>query len=94
MPPDSVRHTAPAMALLAAESSFYRAGDTLFCATREGDTLHIHQYLGDGDLLPRILAGLGVARGIVSLPGGKPYAMFLPLNGEPQPPAYFGIPLN
>ncbi len=74
--------------------SFYRCGDSIFCAAREKNSLYIQEFLGDSGLLPGIVEALGCAEGTVFLPGGAPRAMYRPFSPDSALPGYFGIPLN
>ena len=72
----------------------YRAEDCLACLSREGDTLVFQEFLGNREKIPGILAALNAKTGQLRLPGGDPYGMYLPLEGDIPEDAYLGIPLG
>lgn len=95
LPENAIVQEGQTTAFLAAFTSFYKAGDALFCAAMEDDTLHFQEYLGNPAQLPGVVAALGAKEGIVRLPGGNTdTAMYLPLDDDPNLPDYLGIPLN
>lgn len=94
LPPEGILQEGVTVAYLSTFCQLYRAGDALFSLAREQDRLYFQEYLGDPALLPGIVAGFGAEAASVRLPGGKPYAMYLPLTDCPDFPAYFGIALN
>lgn len=95
LPANGVLQEGQTLSFLAAFAGFYTGEDALLCASREGDTLYIQEYLGDPGHLPGILAALGAKQGIARIPGGNaPTAMYRSLDGTDALPDYFGIPLN
>ena len=81
-------------AYLAAFTRFYRTASSVMCLSRQGETLYFQEYLGDPQLLPGIIAGLGAKKARVRVPGDKPYAMFYSLDATKDAPVYLGIPLD
>ncbi len=94
LPENGVLQDEIAMNFYGTYGSFYRCGDSIFCAAREENALYIQEFLGDAGLLPGIVAALGCADGTVFLPGGTPRAMYRPFSPDSALPGYFGIPLN
>lgn len=91
---NGVLHSRNTFSFLETFCSFHTAGNAIFCLSREGNTLYFQEYLGDTALLPGITAALGGETAVVSVPGEKPSAMYLPLGSSDELPTYFGIPMN
>ena len=71
----------------------FRAGEgALLAAAREGDTLWVHELLGDGQAAPAIVKAMGCTRGRFRTPGReKAFAMFHSLRENREMPGYFGL---
>ena len=84
-----------ALALLEAQGGLYTGDSFLLAATLEDRKLFCSELLGDEEAAAGILAALGAAEGQFRAPGGDtPFAMFLPLGENVQPPTYFGLALD
>ena len=95
LPENAISQQGQTTAFLATFADLCKAGNAVFAVSREKDTLHFQEYLGDTALLPGIVAALRAEKGIVRLPGGNLHsAMYLSLDNHTQLPAYLGIPLN
>ena len=94
LPENGILQRGQTTAFLATFAGFYQAGDAIFCAGKDQDTLVFQEYLGDPSQLRGIIAAFRAEKGIVRLPGGENSAMYLPLNEDPTLPGYLGIPLN
>ena len=73
-------------------TEFFEADGSLMCLSREADVAYFQEYLGDKNLLPGILAALGVQKGILRLPGSKDSAMYY--SPQPETPSYLGLSLG
>ena len=83
-----------AAAYLDTFTEFYRAKDAIMCVSREENTLYFQEFLGDRTILPGILTALQASNALLNLPGGKPYAMYLSLDGTGLQDACLGISLG
>lgn len=80
---------------LSAFSGLYKIEGAVFSASKEGNTLHFQEFLGDPALLPGIIAGLQAETGVVRLPGGNTHtAMYRSFDDSDALPDYLGISLN
>lgn len=79
---------------LATFSTFYVAGDCLFCGGMEGGTFYFQEFLGEPENVPGILKALGAEKGTFRIPGDTPFAMYHSLDGTEEAPSHFDIPLN
>lgn len=77
---------------LACFTEFYEADGCVMCLSCEDDTAYFQEFLGDPKKLPGILAGLGVKKGAVHLPGGKDSAMYY--SPKEEMPSYLGLSLG
>jgi len=69
----------------------YEGENFLLAGSREGDTFHAMECLGDSQMAAAVLKVLGCSRGIFRMPGEeKAFAMFHPLK-ETALPVYFGL---
>jgi len=75
-------------------TEFYRAAGAIMCLRQEKDTLYFQEFFGDKDILPGIITALQAQNALVNLPGGDPYAMYLPFDGTDLEDAYLGIALG
>ena len=95
LPENALLQEGQTTAFLSAFAGLYKTENSVFAATKEENTLHFQEYLGDPALLPDIIAGLKAETGIVRLPGGDTdTAMYHSFDGSDALPAYLGIPLN
>ena len=95
LPVGGVVQEGAALALLEAQSGFYAGDGVLLAATLEDHELICSELLGDAAAAAGILAALGATEGQFRAPGGEtPFAMFLPLVKNVQPPTYFGLALD
>lgn len=79
-------------ALLEAVAQCYAGPDLLLAAAVEGDTLRGLELLGDPGNAPGITGALGCSQGRFRIPGDRPFAMYLPLDGDTSArPEYFGL---
>lgn len=82
-------------AYLATYAGLYAGEGWLLAATREEETLLIHEYLGKEALLPAIIRALDAKKGILRSPGGSvDTAMYCSLDGGEKVPSYFGLTLG
>lgn len=71
---------------------FYRGENLLLAAHGENGKLWCPELLGDADAAPGILKALNCSEGHFRTPGDTfPFAMFLPLRVEAQPPKHLGL---
>ena len=71
---------------------FYQGENLLLAAHGENGKLWCPEYLGDAAAAPGILKALNCTEGHFRAPGGDfPFAMFLPLTKEAQPPKHLGL---
>lgn len=95
LPAGGIVQEGDTLRFLCTYARFYTAGDALFCAAREGNTLYIQEFFGDGEVLPGITAALAAGKAAVRLPGGdKPFAMYRSFTEDRLMPGYFGIALD
>ena len=77
------------IAFLETMAFFYRGQDVLLAAHAVNGRLWCPEYLGDPSKAPGVLAALGCEQGRFRTPGGQlPFAMFLPLEEDAQPPKH------
>ncbi len=92
LPPSGVLQEGESIAFLETQASLYAGGDFLLAARREGNALYGLELLGNAAAAPAILRALGCATGRFRIPAGDtPFAMYLPLDPQHTPPAYFGL---
>lgn len=90
--PGAVIQEGEALALLAAQCSFYAGQNFLLAAKGAGDVLEGLELLGDPRQAPAILRTLGYGEGRFRTRGNtRDFAMFRPLTPEAVPPTYFGL---
>ena len=96
LPQNAVLQDSITMEFLAAQAQFYQGQDCLLCATKDGDTLLVKEFLGDPAAAPRILSALGASEGMFRTPGkGRPFTMFCPLlETDQEAPSYFAFALD
>ena len=92
LPPNGVLQEGENIAFLEKQAALYAGEDFWLAATQEGDTLRGLELLGNAAAAPAILRALGCATGRFRIPAGEsPFAMYLPLDQQHTPPAYFGL---
>ncbi len=95
LPAGSVVQEGAVLDFLYTQASFYKGEHLLLCAATEGDRAFIPELLGDASCAPQIVATLGAKEGIYRTPGnGRPFAMYYPLTGCTEMPAYFAFALD
>ena len=92
LPQGAILQEGAALDYLAQFTELYEADGCIMSLSREGDTAQFQEFLGDPQMLPGILATLGVKKGIVPFPGGKSTAMYY--SPEPKMPSYLGLSLG
>lgn len=76
---------------LATQATLYAGEGFVLAARREGQRLYGLELLGDPAAAPGILSALGCGEGSFRVFGaGRPFAMYRPLTGAPQP-TYFAL---
>ena len=93
LPEGGVIQEGEGLRFLSRQVQFYRGSGFLLAAQiLEDGSLFAPELLGSIDAAPGILRSLGCPQGTFRTPGSRqPFAMFLPLKEEAQPPAYFGF---
>ena len=95
LPEDGVWQQGETLSYLATYARFYKGEDFLLSATKEEETLIVHEILGNTDCCGHILCALGCKTGHFRTPGeGRDFAMYLPLQEDCPAPAYFGLALD
>lgn len=95
LPRGGVCQEGATLSYLATYARFYQSEDFLFSATREKETLLVHEFLGNTDCCGNILCALSCKTGRFRTPGnGRDFAMFLPLQTDCPAPGYFGLALD
>ena len=74
---------------------FYASDRFILCATAEGDTLLVKEFLGDRSAAPGIVAIMGKKQGHFRTIGEqKPFGMYYPLDHSLERPTYFPFALD
>ena len=95
LPEGGVLQEQEILSYLATYAKFYKGEDFLLSATKETDTLLVHEILGNTNCCGNILSALNLPQGTFRAPGaGRNFAMFLPLSPHCPTPAYFGLALD
>ena len=80
------------IAFLETLAFFYRGENLLLAAHVENGKLWCPEFLGDPAAAPGVLAALRCAEGHFRMPGDTfPFAMYLPLSRDAQPPKYLSL---
>ncbi len=83
------------MAFLATQAAFYRLGDTICAAVRDGDRLFLPELLGGLSQAAAIAASLSCKAVTMRTPGsGKSWAMYCPLSANAPTPTHFSFALD
>ena len=95
LPEGGVVQEQETLSYLAAYAKFYKGEDFLLSATKEGETLLVHEILGNTDYCGNILCAFACKTGRFRTPGtGRNFAMFLPFGADCPTPSYFGLALD
>lgn len=95
LPEGGVLQERETLSYLATYAKFYKGEDFLLSATKENETLLVHELLGNTDDCGNILCALACKAGRFRAPGaGRDFAMFLPLETDCPSPSYFGLALD
>ncbi len=95
LPEGGVLQEREALSYLATYANFYQGEDFLFSATQEGETLLVHELLGNTNYCGNILCALDCKAGRFRAPGvGRNFAMLLPFAADCPQPCYFGLALD
>ncbi len=95
LPEGSVLQERETLSYLATYAKFYKGEDFLLTATKQEDTLLVHEILGNTDYCSNILCALSCKVGRFRTVGlDRPFSMFLPLKESCPVPAYFGLALD
>ena len=89
LPEGGVLQERETLSYLATYAKFYKGEDFLLSATKEGETLLVHEILGN------LLRALACKAGRFRTPGtGRDFAMYLPFREDFPQPRYFGLALD
>ena len=95
MPAGSVEPDETLMAFANENYSFYTGNDFVMCASAEGATLFVPEFLGNIAAAPGIVAALGKKKGRFRTFGEKkPFAMYRPLTHHIEKPTFFALALD
>lgn len=95
LPEGGVLQEGETLSYLATYAKFYKGEDFLLSATKEGETLLVHELLGNTDCCGNILCALACKTGRFRAPGeGRDFAMLLPFGADCPTPSYFGLALD
>ena len=95
LPEGGVLQEGETLSYLSAYAKFYKGEDFLLSATKEGETLLVHEILGNTNHCGNILCALACKSGRFRTPGeGQDFAMFLPFAADCPIPRYFGLALD
>ncbi len=95
LPAEGILQEGAALDFLQIHADFYGGNDFLLAASRQSDTLVVHELLGNLEAAPGILAALRIPEGRFRTPGSdRDFAMLLPLRNDCPMPSYFGLALD
>ena len=94
LPQNSISMADYGFSYLETFAQFYETPGAIFCVSCWERQTVFQEFLGDVRLLPGVLSALSVPCAKVPLPGGKDYAMYLPLEAVDLTEAYFGLPMG
>ena len=95
LPEGGVVQEQETLSYLATYAKFYKGEDFLLAATKTGESLLVHEILGNTDDCGNILCALACKTGRFRMPGNdRDFAMLLPLQEDCPVPAYFGLALD
>jgi predicted N-acetyltransferase YhbS len=92
LPANSVVQEGENLRFLEGFAQFYRGGDCLLCAVKDGSKLTVPELLGNAAAAPGIVAALGCEDGTYTVPGeNEPFAMCIAFAPDFQQPRYFAF---
>ena len=92
--PDAPKPDREVYDFFATYGSFYKAENCLFAASRQENTVHFQEFLGDFQKLPGIIAGMNAQSGFACVPDkDTTFAMYYPITEE-RMPDYFSFALD
>ena len=95
LPNGGVLQEGETLSYLATYARFYKGEDFLLSASHQGESLLVHEFLGNTDICGNILCALGFSRGVFRTPGnGRDFAMLFSLIEDCPVPTYFGLALD
>lgn len=95
LPQNSVIPTGSTLEFFGSYGQFFAGENTLFCLSREGDTVYFEEFWGNQSSIAGILAALQAEKGVLRLPGGNtPFAMYRSLTADNATPAYLGFAMK
>lgn len=94
LPADAVWQDEAALAYAQTFMDFYEGPGSAFCGAVEESVFKFQEFIGDMEDVPGIVRHFCCESGVVSFPGKRHRAMYHALDGSPELPTYFGIPLN
>lgn len=95
LPAGSVEPDGAMLDFLSEQYFFYAGENFVLCATAEGDTLIVAEFLGDASAASGIVAALGKKQGRFRTPGNDtPFTMYFPLTPDLDKPSYFALAMD
>ena len=95
LPKGGVVQDGAALAYLQTYAKLYAGEDFLLSATARGDSLLVHEFLGNPAYAGGILTALGMGSGRFRTPGkGQCFSMYFPFTANCPQPGYFGLALD
>lgn len=95
LPENAALQEGASLDFLSGQAQFYGVPDWLAAVSRDGESLHCLEFLGDPSITPGLVAALGCAKGHFRTPGNtKSFAQFLPLEPGAPIPSHFGFPFD
>ena len=95
LPEGGVLQEQETLSYLATYAKFYKGEDFLLVATKEEETLLVHEILGNTDACGHILCALACKTGRFRTPGTSlNFAMYFPFTDTCPVPGYFGLALD
>lgn len=95
LPQDGVIPAGSTLEFFASYGQFFAGENTLFCLSREDDTVYFEEFWGDRACIPEILTALQAGKGVLRLPGGNmPFAMYRSLTQDSALPSYLGFAMK
>ena len=95
LPEGGVVQEGETLSYLSAYAKFYKGEDFLLSATKEGETLLVHEILGNTNHCGNILCALSCKIGHFRAPGASHnFAMYLRFREDCPQPRYFGLALD
>lgn len=91
LPTNAIALGKAAQELLAVQAEFYTGDGILLAAVREETKVIGLELLGDETAAPGIVAALGCREGVFRMPGGDPFAMYIPLTEGAAAPGHLGF---